>query len=100
MQKIIIIKYGELTTKKDNLNFFLKTLAQNITKTLGTLATNVYFDTGRMFVEAKEENISPIIEKLSKIFGIHEIILGYKDADMEMSQIKANSLALLLPLFG
>ncbi len=98
MQKIIIIKYGELTTKKDNLNFFLKTLAQNITKTLGTLATNVYFDTGRMFVEAKEENISPIIEKLSKIFGIHEIILGYKDADMEMSQIKANSLALLQEL--
>ena len=30
MNKIIIIKYGELTTKKDNINYFLKALKKNI----------------------------------------------------------------------
>ena len=30
MQKLIIIKYGELTTKKDNINFFLKALKKNV----------------------------------------------------------------------
>ena len=30
MQKLIIIKYGELTTKKDNINFFLKSLKKNV----------------------------------------------------------------------
>ena len=32
MQKMILIKYGELTTKKDNINLFLRTLQQNISK--------------------------------------------------------------------
>ena len=26
MKKLIIIKYGELTTKHDNINYFIKTL--------------------------------------------------------------------------
>ena len=26
MKKVIIIKYGELSTKSDNINFFIKTL--------------------------------------------------------------------------
>ena len=30
MKKIVIIKYAELNTKKDNKRFFLKTLAKNI----------------------------------------------------------------------
>ena len=34
MKKLIIIKYGELTTKKDNINFFIKTLKTNLEETL------------------------------------------------------------------
>ena len=30
MEKIIILKYAELSTKKANINFFLKTLKNNI----------------------------------------------------------------------
>ena len=30
MEKIILIKYAELNTKKDNINMFLKTLKQNL----------------------------------------------------------------------
>ena len=30
MKKVILIKYGELTTKKDNRNFFIKSLKKNI----------------------------------------------------------------------
>ena len=30
MKRIILIKYGELTTKKDNRGFFIKTLRKNI----------------------------------------------------------------------
>ena len=30
MKKLIIIKYGELTTKKDNISFFISTLKNNI----------------------------------------------------------------------
>lgn len=30
MDKLILIKYGELTTKKDNRKFFINTLEKNI----------------------------------------------------------------------
>ncbi len=30
MEKVIIIKYAELSTKSDNINFFIKTLKHNI----------------------------------------------------------------------
>ena len=30
MDKLIIIKYGELSTKKDNINFFIDCLNKNI----------------------------------------------------------------------
>ena len=30
MEKLIMIKYGELTTKKENINLFINTLKQNI----------------------------------------------------------------------
>ena len=29
MNRLILIKYGELTTKKGNRNFFIKTLTKN-----------------------------------------------------------------------
>ena len=34
MEKIILIKYGELTTKKANRNLFINTLANNIRESL------------------------------------------------------------------
>ena len=30
MDKVILIKYGELTTKKGNRNFFVQTLYENV----------------------------------------------------------------------
>ena len=49
MEKIIIIKYGELTTKKDNINYFLTTLKENIKSMLGN-SVDIKFDKGRMFI--------------------------------------------------
>ncbi len=34
MEKVVLIKYGELTTKKGNRKFFINTLYQNLQKKL------------------------------------------------------------------
>ena len=34
MKKVILIKYGELTTKKDNRNYFIKLLNANVRKSI------------------------------------------------------------------
>ena len=41
MKRVILIKYGELTTKKGNRNFFIKTLYQNIKNKLKTFDVSI-----------------------------------------------------------
>ncbi len=93
MKKLIIIKYGELTTKKDNINFFIKTLKDNINKTLENLNCEINYDKGRMFIET--DFIDETIEKLQKVFGIHEIIIGYKIHEREIDDIGKKVLELI-----
>jgi len=74
MKKLIIIKYGELTTKKDNISFFISTLKNNIKETLEN--AHIEYDHGRMFIYS--DDIESVIKKLKNIFGIHEINIAYE----------------------
>ena len=76
MKKIIIIKYGELSTKKDNINFFLKTLKNNIANLLSDIPCDITYDFGRMFIDSTEDKIEEIVSRLKKVFGIHERAMG------------------------
>ena len=95
MKKIIILKYGELTTKKDNINYFLKTLKNNINFILKDINHTITYDFGRMFIDVKSEDIEKVVEKLKCIFGIHEIIVGYISEDKNLDNIKTNILSLI-----
>ena len=95
MEKIIIIKYGELSTKKDNINFFLKTLKQNVSNSLGSIKHTISYDFGRMFVDVDESNIEESVNRIKNVFGIHEIIVGYKDTSLDIEVIKKNVLNLV-----
>ena len=50
MEKLIIIKYGEMTTKKDNIGLFLKKLKENVAFVLREEQTTIQYDSGRMFI--------------------------------------------------
>ena len=76
MQELIMIKYGELTTKKANRKIFINTLNQNIEKALKSENVQITKDSVRMFIKC--ENTNKIAIKLQKIFGIHSIVIAYK----------------------
>ena len=78
MQKLIMIKYGELSTKKANINMFLNQLKKNISFSLSDLDVSLEFDKGRMFIEGNEEDFDTILSKLHTVFGIHEYLVAYK----------------------
>ena len=79
MEKIILIKYGELTTKKANRNLFINILTQNIKNSLKNFNIKLTKNRVRMFIEVQdEEDFDKIINKLTKIFGIHSIVICYK----------------------
>lgn len=93
MKKLIIIKYGELTTKHDNINYFIKTLKNNLDESLKDINHNIIFDRGRMYIES--DNFDEILNVASKTFGIHEINIGYEFNDINFDNLKNNLISLL-----
>ena len=75
MEKLILIKYGELTTKKDNRKTFIKTLETNIKNKINDLYTNITKTMSRMYISYDEKNEEEILKNLTKIFGIHSIVI-------------------------
>lgn len=78
MTKIIMIKYGELTTKKANRNFFVQTLTNNINKKLKNLNVKITKDRVRMYIECEESDFEDVISNLNKVFGLHGIVVAEK----------------------
>ena len=90
MDKLILIKYGELTTKKDNRKFFIKELVNNIRKKIDDIEIEYSLD--RMYI--KSNNIDDTISKLKEVFGIYSIIECYK-VNTNIDEIKDTILNLL-----
>lgn len=95
MRKVLLIKYGELTTKKDNRNFFIKTLKNNIYDKLKNYKFDIRDDYYRMFIYPDENDIFEMINILKNIFGIHEICVCYMSEDTSEEVIKDISLRLI-----
>ncbi len=95
MEKIIIIKYGELTTKKNNINYFLTCLLKNIKEIVKDLQPKIEYDRGRMFIFCSSTNLEIIATRLQKVFGLHEIIIGYKLDNTAFNYIEEKLLTLL-----
>jgi thiamine biosynthesis protein ThiI len=78
MEKIIMIRYGELSTKKDNKKFFVDKLFKNINDRLKGYNVSISKNNIRMYIELKENNELEIINELKGVFGIQGIVLCYK----------------------
>ena len=76
MDKLIFIKYGELTTKKDNRKLFVKILKNNIEKKLNGLEVNIKADLSRMYIETTSKDLEKVITLLRQVFGIHSIVIS------------------------
>lgn len=92
MNNLILIKYGELTTKKANRKTFIKLLADNIKNVLTGIRYNMRFDRVRMYIECDDESI--VVKKLEKVFGIHGIVICHR-VNTNIDDIKAKVLELL-----
>ena len=57
MDRVILIKYGELTTKKGNRNFFINTLYNNLKNKLSKYKVNIKKDRSRMYIEFLDSDL-------------------------------------------
>ena len=76
MNKIILIKYGELTTKKANRNLFIDLLYKNICDKLKGEDVEIVKNRVRMFIKTNNRE-DVIVKKLQEVFGIHGIVIAY-----------------------
>ena len=94
MEKLILIKYGELTTKKDNRKFFVKTLENNIKNKLKNCSINIESSMSRMYITYEEKDEIEIIKNLKRVFGIHSIVICDK-VNTNLDDIKNKILEIL-----
>ena len=87
MGKLILIKYGELTTKKGNRNQFINRLSENI-KVDGKIIKK----RDRMYIIPN--NFDDTINKLKKVFGLQGIVVAYK-VNTNTDDIKSGVLEIL-----
>ena len=77
MDRVILIKYGELSTKKANRNFFINTLYRTILNKLSSFEVKVHKDRACMYVEFLEKDLESIKGIIDTIFGIHTYHIAY-----------------------
>ncbi len=75
VDKLILIKYGELTTKKDNRKLFIKILKNNIKKKLANIPVNIESNNSCMYITTNEEYLDEVLNILNHVFGIHSIVV-------------------------
>lgn len=78
MKRIIMIKYGELTTKKSNRKLFVNALYHNLQNKLKNFEVIFNSDLSRMYIEFNESDLEEILKKINCVFGIHAYDVAYK----------------------
>ena len=82
--RVILIKYGELSTKKGNRNFFINTLYNNVKSKLSMYDVSINKDRAKMTIKFKDEDLDNIVKIVGKVFGIHTFNIAYLcDSDEE-----------------
>lgn len=104
MYDVIIIRYGEIGLKGDNINDFISQLVTNIKRAAGDLGdfeiTTIY---GRIFLYAESNQIEAIVQRLINVPGIISLSpaqrfrIGKKVADFneqDFDQLKKSAVQL------
>lgn len=78
MEKLIMIKYGELTTKKQNRKEFINLLDRNIKRMLSDNDIEIRKDRVRMYIRVFDGKFDEVVDKLLCVFGLHGIVIVNK----------------------
>ncbi len=94
MNRVILIKYGELTTKGDNRNLFISKIYLQMLELLKNYDVKIIKNRVRMFLEVADNDIDDVCEIVKNIFGIHSIVIAYK-VKTDIKEIESNVLEIV-----
>lgn len=74
MQRVILIRFGEIFLKGSNRKHFEQLLKKNIKATLASFEYSFCYSHNRYFVENYSQDVeADIVNRLTKVFGIHSV---------------------------
>lgn len=92
MDRVVIIRYGEIFLKGKNRDYFESLLIKNIKHSLYGIMCDFTRSQGRYFVENYDiDDEDEIVDRLKKVFGIYSLSVAYKvetKADQGFCDIK------------
>lgn len=94
MNRVILIKYGELSTKKGNRSFFINTLNNNVRNKLKNYSVTIHKEHDRMTILFEDKDLDEIKKVVDKIFGIHSYHIAYV-CDSNEDDIKSTLIDIL-----
>ena len=77
MDKVFLIKYGELSLKKANKKAFIKQLINNIKNKLNDIDYDIKYNYSRIFIECNDQDVKKAEDVLNKTFGIYSYSLNH-----------------------
>ncbi len=87
LDKVVSVSFGEIALKGLNRSYFENKLVKHIRNGIKDLGrSKIYKEMGKIFIEASEESIDAITNRLKKIFGIVYICPCYR-LEKEVSEI-------------
>lgn len=90
MEKLILIKYGELGTKKGNIKTFINQLKENIKFKLKEETVTITATRNHIIISLQVEQEPIIINKLKEVFGIQKMVIAVKvNSDLKIIKEKA-----------
>ncbi len=79
VEKVVIIRYGEIHLKGNNRGYFEKVFMNNLEKSLTGIRHEIHKPSGRYVVENYDETrTDEIVQRLCKVFGTHSVSIAYK----------------------
>ncbi|MFI3173651.1 MAG: tRNA uracil 4-sulfurtransferase ThiI [Bacillota bacterium] len=103
MEKVLIVKYGEIAMRRNNRYIFINRLISAIRRNLEPLGDfYVVRDPGRLIVTDRGGTLDydTTIPELQRIFGLGSICPGVRLDDLEYETIQAGCLAHMKELYG
>lgn len=97
----LMIRYGELSTKGKNINYFINTLGRNVRKSLKNTfpAVEVNWARDRMYVELNGESSDKVVERLKDVFGI-QTISPVIQVEKDLEAAKKGAVEIVRPFAG
>jgi len=81
MQKVVLVRYGEIMLKGLNRQSFVNRLAANIRRAIAPVGlAHVGYSQGRVYIEPRQENYNALeaAMKARNIFGVVSVSIAYK----------------------